>query len=61
MSTEAIPVYTSYRFFYDMQTDVDEDSSTANVYAITPETTSVRLTFTCKRRVVRNTLIFVVL
>ncbi|XP_072746689.1 serine protease ndl [Anoplolepis gracilipes] len=49
MSTEAIPIFTSHHFFYETQTDIDEDSSTSNVYVITPKTTSVRLTFTCKR------------
>ncbi|XP_029664997.1 serine protease nudel-like [Formica exsecta] len=49
ITTEAIPISTSYRFFYKTQTDIDEDSSTSNVFAINPKTTNVRLTFTCKR------------
>ncbi|XP_050451697.1 serine protease nudel-like isoform X3 [Cataglyphis hispanica] len=61
ITTEAIPIFTSYRFFYKTQTDIDEDSNTSNVSAITPKTTITPettitpkatitpKTFTCKR------------
>ncbi|XP_011256317.2 serine protease nudel isoform X3 [Camponotus floridanus] len=48
MSTEAIPIFTSHRFFYKIQTDINEDSNMLNT-TVTPKTTSVRSTFTCKR------------
>lgn len=49
MSTEAIPIVTSRRFFYEIQTDINEDTDTSNVYTVTPKTTNVRSTFTCKK------------
>lgn len=48
MSTEAIPIFTSHRFFYKIQTDINEDPNMLNA-TVTPKTTSVRSTFTCKK------------